>query len=392
MSTPLLQIASAFCLTLMLIAGLSRLAPRLGLVDTPDHRKQHAGDIPLVGGVAIMTTLIACAFFWQDSASQIIGATSHTVWVFLLAASIITVLGVIDDLRRVSVFTRCVVEVIVALIVIEGLDLVPRNLGDLIGTGNIRLGDWAAYPFTVIAIFGIINAYNMLDGIDGLLSIMVLITIVGFHLFTGLEPGLVSLTLLASLAAFLVSNLRLSPYIPKTFLGDAGSKLLGFIVVALILAVTSRQLGGGTRYVEPVTALYLVGLPLFDMVFTTLRRILGRRSPFAADRSHIHHLMQALDLGHRRSLVMIGCGGLSIPFVGLMLDKSGAATPQQFFIFLGLFAMYCLLMSQAWRVADSYQALKEENATTVSYRLEGTLVTPPAIPLTEPNAPKRTTH
>jgi UDP-GlcNAc:undecaprenyl-phosphate GlcNAc-1-phosphate transferase len=390
MSTPLLQIASAFCLTLMLIAGLSRLAPRLGLVDTPDHRKQHAGDIPLVGGVAIMTTLIACAFFWQDSASQIIGATSHTVWVFLLAASIITVLGVIDDLFGISVFSRTVVEVIVALVVIEGLDLVPRNLGNLFGTGIILMPDWLAYPFTVIAIFGIINAYNMLDGIDGLLSVMVLITIFAFHVFTERPPGAVSLTLTASLSAFLVSNLALSPYVPKTFLGDAGSKLLGFIVVSLILAVTTRQVSG-VKYIEPVTALYLVALPLFDMVFITLRRILVNRSPFAADRSHIHHLMQALDIGQSRSLIIIGCTGLAPPFIGLMLDRANAATPQQFFIFLGLFAMYCLFMSQAWRVAARYQALKRENALKVSYSLEDSAIVP-STQLETPNAPTRTTH
>jgi UDP-GlcNAc:undecaprenyl-phosphate GlcNAc-1-phosphate transferase len=375
MSTPLLQIASAFCLTLMLIAGLSRLAPRLGLVDTPDHRKQHAGDIPLVGGVAIMTTLIACAFFWQDSASQIIGATS----------------GVLDDVRGVSVFTRTIVEVIVALIVIEGLDLIPRKLGNLFGTGTIIMPDWVAYPFTVVAIFGVVNAYNMLDGIDGLLSVMVIITILAFHVFTGLEPGLVTLSITASLAAFLVSNLSLSPYIPKTFLGDAGSKLLGFIVVSLILAVATRQVGG-EKYIEPVTALYLVALPLFDMVFITVRRALVGRSPFAADRSHIHHLTQALDVGHRRSLLLIGCAGLAPPFIGLMLDRSGAATPQQFFIFLGLFAIYCLFMSQAWGIAARYQALKRENLVKVSYSLDGDLAAVAPAQRGKPEDSDYTTH
>jgi UDP-GlcNAc:undecaprenyl-phosphate GlcNAc-1-phosphate transferase len=209
----------------------------------------------------------------------------------------------------------------------------------------------------------------MLDGIDGLLSVMVLITIFAFHLFSGLEPGLITLTLAASLSAFLVSNLSLSPYIPKTFLGDAGSKLMGFIVVSLILTVTSAQVAG-IKYIEPVTALYLVGLPLFDMVFITLRRAYSRTSPFRPDRTHIHHLMQALDISHRRTLTLIGAAGLLPPFIGLMLDNSGAATPQQFFIFLGLFAVYCLLMSQAWRVASRYQALKTQNGLSTSYNIE----------------------
>ncbi|WOJ92965.1 hypothetical protein R0135_14400 [Congregibacter variabilis] len=174
-------------------------------------------------------------------------AKGDALWVLLLAAAILTALGAVDDMRRVSVFNRTVVEIIVALVVIEGLNLVPRNLGALIGSGNIRMPDWIAYPFTVIAIFGVVTAYNMLDGIDELLSVMVLITIFAFHLFSGLAPGLLTLTLTASLSAFWVSSLRLPPYIPKTFLGDAGSKLLGFIVVSLILTVASAQVGGKNK-------------------------------------------------------------------------------------------------------------------------------------------------
>ncbi len=368
MSTALQQATVAFVLTLAIIALLARIAPRFGLVDTPDHRKLHRGNIPVVGGVAIVLTLLICALLWAEQSASVLGKDGRALWVFLIAACMLTALGVIDDLRGMSVFTRISAEVVVALVVIEGLDLIPRNLGDLIGTGNLIMVDWIAYPFTVIAIFGVINAYNMLDGIDGLLSIIVLITIFAFHAFSGLEPGLITVTLMASLSAFLVSNLGLSPYIPKTFLGDAGSKLLGFIVVSLILAVSAVQVD--VQYIQPVTALYLIGLPLFDMVFTTLSRIYRRKSPFSADRNHIHHLMQALEMSHRRSLLLIGCGGLALPFIGLMLDHSGAATPQQFFIFLGLFVMYCLFMSQAWRVAARYQALKRDSQSKVSYSLD----------------------
>lgn len=352
----------AFLLALGFIAILSRIAPSIGLVDKPDQRKHHSGSIPLVGGIAILLTLICSLLIWQDSTPTLLGGSSGKLWIFVAAACLVTLLGVVDDMRSVSVFTRFIVEIIAALIVIEGLDLLPLKLGDLLGTGAIYMPHWIAYPFTVIAIFGVINAYNMLDGMDGLLSVMVLITILAFHLFTGLEPGLVTITLCAALSAFLVSNLQVAPYIPKSFLGDAGSKLLGFIVVSLILAVTTRQISG-EKYIEPVPALYLVALPLFDMVFITLRRLYGRKSPFAADRTHIHHLMQEFDLSKRRSVALISCAYLTPAFVGLMLDRSGAATPQQFFIFLGLFLAYCLIMSQAWRVARRYQALKQQVAS-----------------------------
>ena len=357
MSPALQFILLSFFLTLGLIVLLAKLAPRIGLVDEPDHRKRHNGHVPLVGGVAIMLTFLISAAFAPAEGARFMAEQSGTLWTFLIAASLITVLGTIDDYRGMSIFTRILCEVAIALFLIEGLDLLPQNLGDLVGVGDIVMTDWIAYPFTVIAIFGIVNAYNMLDGIDGLLSVMVLITVFAFHLFSGLQPGFITLTLAASLSAFLVSNLNMAPFVPKSFLGDAGSKLLGFIVVSLILTVTSQQVGG-EKYIEPVTALYLVALPLFDMTFITLRRAMARMSPFSADRGHIHHLMEALDISPRRAVVLISCAYLGPAFVGLMLDQADAATPQQFYIFLGLFISYCLFMSQAWRTADCYQVLK----------------------------------
>lgn len=356
MSSALQHVALAFVATLFFITLFARLAPRLGLMDSPDYRKHHSGDVPLVGGIAIFATLLLCSVVFSQQSGDLFEG-SRTLVVFLSAASVLVALGIVDDRRDVSVFTRVAVEVVVAIIIIEGLDLRLAHLGDLLGTGHIALPAWLTYPFTVVCIFGIINAFNMLDGMDGLLSINVLITIFAFHLFTGIEPGLISLTLTAALAAFLISNLKLAPFVPKSFLGDAGSKLLGFIVVALILTVTSAQIAG-LKYIQPVTALYLVGLPLFDMVFTTCRRLAAKSSPFRSDRSHIHHLMQAFGLGNSRSLLIISCISIAPPFVGLMLHQSGAAAPFQFYIFIGFFFLYCVIMSQAWRVAESYKQMK----------------------------------
>lgn len=347
-----------FLLTLGWIALLAKLAPHAGLVDEPDHRKRHNGAVPLVGGLAIMLTFLTSAAFATAEGFSFMVGQGGTLWIFLVAAFLITVLGMVDDRRSMSVFTRVLSEVAIAIFLIEGLELLPRNLGNLVGSGDIIMADWIAYPFTVIAIFGIVNAYNMLDGIDGLLPVMVLITVFAFHLFSGLEPGFITLTLTASLCAFLVSNLDIAPFVPKSFLGDAGSKLLGFIVVSLILTVTTQQVGG-KKYIQPVTALYLVALPLFDMTFITIRRLMARMSPFSADRTHIHHLMEALDISRRRAVLLISCAYLGPAFVGLMLDRSGAAEPQQFYIFLSIFMTYCLFASQAWRMADRYQTLKE---------------------------------
>jgi UDP-GlcNAc:undecaprenyl-phosphate GlcNAc-1-phosphate transferase len=143
--------------------------------------------------------------------------------------------------------------------------------------------------------------------------------------------------------------------VPKTFLGDAGSKLLGFIVVCLLLAAASGQVGE-VKLIQPATALFVVALPLFDMVFTSLRRIIKKGSPFAADRSHIHHLMQDLGFSDRRALVIILCIHSSVALIGLVLHRAGTPEYYQLAIFMGCFALYSVLSSQLWLVAARLQS------------------------------------
>ena len=357
----IIQALTAFGVTLFMITALAKLAPKLGLMDTPSDRKRHATATPLIGGLAIMVALCLGALIWGESNGFLIAVRNQeALWVLLGCAIFLVLTGALDDRFHLGVFARVGSELLVALIVIETLDLRVSQLGDLLNTGNINLGEFFAYPFTMVAIFGIINAFNMLDGIDGLLATLVITTLVTFHLFTELPPGLVTLFIGSSLVAFLVSNLKLTPFIPKTFLGDAGSRLLGFIVVCLLLGAASGQVGG-TKIIQPATALFLVALPLFDMVFTTLRRILRKGSPFAADRGHIHHLLQDLGFSDRRALVLIVAMSVSLNFLGLMLHRSIVAEYHQFAIFWGFFALYCLLTSQAWRVAEKIPSARKNS-------------------------------
>ena len=349
------QSLAAFFITLTVILIGSPLARRIGLIDSPSARKRHHGEIPMIGGIAIFVALALVGSLWGDSNQSPITVNGNdALWVFMGCGAFLVITGALDDRFHLGVFVRVLTEVLVAIAVIELLDLQVAHLGDLLGSGVLRLDPALAYPFTVIAIFGIMNAFNMLDGMDGLLAALVVTTLVIFHLLTGTQPGFVSLAIGASLLAFLVSNLRLSPVIPKTFLGDAGSKLLGFIVVCLLLAAASGQVGG-VKLIQPATALFVVALPLYDMVFTSVRRVIRKGSPFAADRSHIHHLMQDLGFSDRRALVIILGIHSSVALIGLVLHR--AATPEYFqlAIFLGCFGLYSLLSSQLWHVAARLQ-------------------------------------
>lgn len=357
MSPLLLQSLTSFFATLIAVALLARAAPAFGLTDKPSNRKRHQGEVPIVGGIAVFVALGIAGTLWGNAHQTIITVNGNdALWVFMACGAFLVITGAIDDRFQLGVFVRVLSEVMVAIAVIEFLDLRVAHLGDIFGFGVVNINPILAYPFTAIAIFGIINAFNMLDGMDGLLGSLVITTLIMFHLFIGTAPGFVSLSIGAALLAFLVSNLSLSPIIPKTFLGDAGSKLLGFIVVCLLLAAASDQVGQ-IKIIQPVTALFIVALPLFDMVFTSLRRLIRKGSPFAADRSHIHHLMQDLGFSDRRALVLILSIHLSITFIGLMLNRAGTSEHYQFVIFLGFFGLYCMLTSQMWHVAERLDVL-----------------------------------
>lgn len=351
MSPLLVQSLTAFFCTLIAIVALAPLASKFGLVDVPTERKQHRDAVPLIGGLAIFIAFLTGTLLWgATDTSMVVIKGQSALGVLLGCSAFLVVTGMLDDRFHLGVLMRIASEVLVALTIIELLDLRLTWLGDLVGTGEIRMPPTVSYIFTVVAMFGLMNAFNMLDGIDGLLASLVITTIVGFHLLTATEPSLVSLFIVASLSAFLISNLKLSPIVPKSFLGDAGSKLLGFVVVCLLLGAASGQVGG-PKLIKPATALYLVAVPLFDMVFTTLRRVISNGSPFAADRSHIHHLFLDLGFSHRRALVLIVTINLAAAALGLLLHRLNAPEYYQLGIFIGMFLLYCLLASQAWIVA-----------------------------------------
>ena len=339
------QSLTAFFVTLFVIVSGAPAAHRLGLVDTPNERKHHKGQIPLVGGIAIFIALTFVTTFHDAPSRAVIAVNGiDALWVFISCGAFLVLTGILDDRLHLGVFVRILSEVLVAIAVIELLNLKVTHLGNLFATGVVSLQPSIAHMFTVISIFGVINAFNMLDGMDGLLASLVIVTLVLFHLFTATQPGSVSLTIGGSLCAFLVSNLGLSPLVPKTFLGDAGSKLLGFIVVCLLLAAASAQVGS-SKLIQPVTALFIIALPLYDMVFTSLRRIVRKSSPFAADRSHIHHLLQDIGLSDRRALATIIGIHSCVALIGLTLHR--ATTPEyfQFAIFFACFALYSVMMS-----------------------------------------------
>ena len=343
---PLLIIQAITALVVMWssLTLLAKLAPGLGLVDTPTPRKVHIGSVPLVGGLAIYFTIFVCITLWP---AGLVGGVwrddQFAAYTLLASMGVIVIFGTLDDCLSLSIQPRVISEICVAAFIAAQLDLRVVNLGDLFGLGTVELGTSIGYVFTVTAIFGVINAVNMLDGMDGLVPLTLLTTLVFCQIAfsPAVEPS--ALLISVCLLGFLASNLQLVKFLPKTFLGDAGSRLLGLITACFLLASASSRVGG-EKLVAPVTALYIISIPLYDMVLTVLRRAIRGKSPFSADRTHIHHLLLSLSGSQNTVLILVVVANLSANSVGLYLHKASVPEHLQLAVFCLGFLGYCFVV------------------------------------------------
>lgn len=342
-----LTLWSLCCLaTLAFLTVLAKLAPALGLLDIPGGRKQHDAPVPVVGGLAVYLTLMSVSLVWWVTKASVYPQFAMPALVFVGCCTFMVVTGVLDDRYNLSVFPRIASEFLVAAVGTALLELKITQLGNLLGTGDIQLAAGIAYPFTVIAFFGVINAFNMLDGLDGQVAALTLCSLVGLWFITDTKPSLLSVVIFAATLAFLLSNLGFVKGLPKTFLGDAGSKLLGFLMVVSLVSVTTTRHSPQT--LQPVSALFVIAIPLYDMVFVSLRRMAQVKSPLSADRGHLHHLLQGFGLTSGRALGVALCMHGFFNLLGYALNAANVSHSAQFGLFLGGFAVYCVVCQRSW--------------------------------------------
>ena len=346
--------AVTFLLTLAAIFILIPVANKIGLVDKPQGRKQHVGAIPLIGGISIFTG-VALTLSW-------FGLPMDTHWYYLLCGGTIVVLGVFDDFLDLSVKLRLCAQVIIALVMMYGLQLYVGNLGDLLGTGDIKLG-YIGIPFTVIAVIAAINAFNMIDGIDGLAGMLSGVSFVSLTLMMGvggqLEHAVLPMVLVFAIIPYLLFNLDLvGKGKGKIFMGDAGSMLIGLSVIWLLI-IGSQSDSASFR---PVTALWVIAIPLMDMVAIMIRRMRKGQSPFMADREHLHHIFLRLGLNSRQSLVIITSLASMLATIGVVGEYLLVPDLVMLLLFLLMFAIYSLSLQYIWRITRFIKRYKAKKS------------------------------
>jgi len=321
-------------------AGLIRLlmipAPAWGLIDHPGHRKVHQHATPLVGGLGILTTLLlaqlACGYEPFESSS------------LLVALAVVTAIGVADDAHELSHRAKFVAQAMGAGVIVSGTSIWVTGLGDLIGLGDIELGKWAILV-TMVAVIGVMNAINMIDGLDGLagsVSMMSVIVLALLALDGGqARLGFELLLLATAIAGFLFLNLQLPGRARAlVFMGDTGGMVIG-----MLIAWYSIKLGGSENaQIKPITAVWVLGMPLLDMGSVMLVRLMQRKSPFHADQQHMHHVLLHAGYSVNQVVGIMSFLALAFGIFAIGAERSGVAQPTMFLSFIVVWAAYVLAL------------------------------------------------
>ena len=289
------------------------LAQKMGAVDVPkDARRMHDHPIPRMGGLAIFFGFMLSVLVFLPLTEQLRG--------MLLGASLIVVLGILDDIYALSAKLKFVVQIVAALIAVS-----QGNVITVLSNPNIFSDDpfWdlgiLSVPVTVLWIVGITNAVNLIDGLDGLacgvstISSMTMLVIA--LVVAEADVAIIMAALAGACIGFLPYNLNPA----KIFMGDTGSTFLGFV-----LAVVSIQ--GLFKYAAIISfavPFLMLALPIFDTCFAIIRRVSKGQSPMSPDRSHIHHRLIDMGFNQKQAVAVLYVISAILGLSAVVLTTSG---------------------------------------------------------------------
>ncbi len=306
-------ILTAFLITFLVIPIVIRVVRQNeSLLEQPTERASHKISVPTFGGIAIFFGLLFAMIFWVDLAPY------EKLQSLLSALLIIFFVGMLDDLVSLSPVKKIVGQLLAIIIVIYFSDL---RITSMYGVFTIHvLPYWASVGLTAFTMIVITNAYNLIDGLDGLAaSVGIIVSGVfgGLFLLTNqVELAIVSLSLMGSLLAFLYFNFHPA----KIFMGDTGSLVIGFLLAVFAIHLVESDVIFGMYNFEAkgsALAVAILIVPLYDALRIFVIRTLKGQSPMQPDRNHIHHGLSDLGFGHRRTTLYICLANLF--FIGLVV-------------------------------------------------------------------------
>jgi len=267
---------------------------KIGALDIPkDDRRVHKVPVPLIGGLAIYIAFIATVIIYKPLDRQIIG--------LMAGGTFITISGFVDDIRPLKARTKLVLQIIGALILVYSGTTIEfiTNPFDRI-TGMMDIG-WLSIPATIFWIVGITNAFNLIDGLDGLAAGVASISCLTLFIVSVINGRGTAALLTAVLAGSTIGFLPYNFNPAKIFMGDTGAQFLGFVLAAISIQGAIKS-AAAIAITVPILAL---GLPIYDTLIAMLRRFINKRPVMSGDREHLHHKLLDAGLSQRQAVYVL---------------------------------------------------------------------------------------
>ncbi len=310
----------SFGLTFGAIPKIIRVSYRKHLMDVPGERSSHVKRIPNLGGLAI--------FYAVCIASTIFAHNLFNEYIFLIASLVILMfIGLMDDILVVSPEKKLYAQLVSAFLIVVGSDVRIGNFFNVMGIEQIPY--WLSVIFTITVFILLINAYNLIDGIDGLAGSVGIIACFGFiYSFYRLEVpdlAILAVSLAASLLGFLIFNFSDRM---KIMMGDTGSMIVGFLLTFMVikfLNLLMLETSSGRLYYHlpaaPAIAIALFIIPIIDTITVILIRLLQKKHPLQADKNHLHHRFLKLNLSHKKVTAILASFNIFILVITYVLRR-----------------------------------------------------------------------
>ena len=352
----------AFFITFILIPKVIKVANFKKLYDVPDDRKVHKKPIPSLGGVAIFAGFITSLLLFG-----ILDITNQLQY-YILAFVVVFFFGIKDDIMILSPQKKFFGQLLVAAILTFKANLLLTNMHGFLGIHLLHTS--VSYVLSIFTIIVIMNAYNLIDGIDGLAATISIITASVFAWFFYINGegvyAMLGFTFASSVFAFLIFN-----YAPaKIFMGDTGSMLCGLVnailVIHFIETATSSKIMSVTA--SPALGFGILIMPLLDTLRVFALRILKGRSPFYPDRNHLHHILLDRGLSHKVITLIIGLSALvfiALTYLALPIGTTAIILSQVGLFFAGVF-----FLQLTGRTSKNKLRAAKENEITFSRKIK----------------------
>lgn len=353
----------AFIVSFMATPYSIKIAEKIGAIDIPkDDRRMRKKSIPKLGGLAVIAGF-AISLIYLISVMNIEGSINlfdeNSYFKKLIGVGlgviIITITGVIDDTKTLKPLQKLFGQVLAAMVAVAfGIQI---DSADIPFITNVELANEISMIVTVIWIVGITNAINLIDGLDGLSSGIALISCVSLLIIFALNDSpMVAILMITSLIGALVGFLPFNFSPAKTFIGDTGSNFLGYI-----LSIVSI-LGVAKTYTAVVIALpmLVLGLPIFDVVWAIIRRIVKGKSIkaiFKADKGHLHHRLLARGFSQKQAVLVMYAMSAALGLFAIILLESGIWKALSFLLMViaALFLGYRNFLTEKSEKGEKYE-------------------------------------